>query len=55
MFRSELSTTIIDQLRTATNSNYALGSEKFKTEIEEALGRRVGPGKPSRSRSQVSS
>ena len=54
MFRSELSTTVIDQLRTATNSNYALGSEKFKTEIEEALGRRVGPGKPGRPSSQVS-
>jgi len=54
MFRSELSTTVIDQLRTATNSNYALGSEKFKTEIEEALGRRVGPGKPGRPSSKVS-
>ena len=53
MFKSELNVTVIDQVRTATNSTYALGSEKFKTEIEEALRRRIGLGKPGRPRSWV--
>ena len=44
MFKSELSPKMIDQVRMATNANYALGSEKFTAEIEEALGRRVSPG-----------
>jgi len=54
IFKSELCATIIEQVRTATNSNYALGSEKFKAETEVALGRRVSPGKPGRPRLQVS-
>jgi putative transposase len=43
MLKSELSPKIINQVRAATNSNYALGSERFRAEAEEALGRRVGP------------
>jgi putative transposase len=44
MFKSELSPKMIDDIRMATNSNYALGSGKFAAEIEKALGRRVSPG-----------
>jgi putative transposase len=51
IFKSELSPNIIDQVRAATNSNYALGSERFRAETEEGLGRRVGPGIPGRPRS----
>lgn len=40
----------IDQVRTATNGNYVLGNERFKKEIELALGRRVTPGKRGRPR-----
>lgn len=44
LFKSELSSKVVDQVRSATNSNYALGSERFRKEIEEAIGRRAGPG-----------
>ena len=50
LFKSELCSKIVDQVRVATNSNYALGSDRFKAEIEAALGRRVGPGCPGRPR-----
>ena len=53
--KSELSATVIDQVRTATYSHYALSSQKFITELEDGLGRGVRPGKPSRPLSQVSS
>ena len=44
LFKSELSAKLINEIRSATNSNYALGSEKFRIEVEDALGRRAGPG-----------
>jgi len=49
-FKAELCPELIDQVRVATNSNYALGSENFRAEIEEVLGRRAGPGTPGRPR-----
>jgi putative transposase len=51
IFKSELDPALVDQIRAATNSNYALGSEKFAAQIETALGRRASRGKPGRPRS----
>jgi putative transposase len=55
LFRNELNLGIIDEIRHATNGNYALGSERFKEEISKALGRRVTPGKSGRPRKNVCS
>jgi len=40
----------LEQVRKATNGNYVLGDERFQQEIENALGRRVTPGKRGRPR-----
>lgn len=50
LFKSEMSDELIDCIRVSTNGNYALGSTKFKEQIEAMLGRRVCPGKPGRPR-----
>ena len=44
LFRYELDIGLVDEIRKATNSNYALGSELFTKQIADALGRRVTPG-----------
>jgi hypothetical protein len=41
LFRYQLDPGLVDQIRAATNGNYALGSPKFSAEVEVALGRRV--------------
>lgn len=43
-FKSELNIELVNQIRTATLSNYALGSELFKKDVLEVLGRRVSRG-----------
>ncbi len=48
LFRAELDPGLIDQIRTATNRNYALGSDRFAAEVGAMLGRRVTPGKSGR-------
>ena len=48
LFRNELRPGIIDEIRRATNGNFALGSERFKKEMALAVGRRVTPGKSGR-------
>ena len=50
LFRHELEPGIIDEIRHTTNSNYVLGSERFKKEITKTLGRQVTPGKSGRPR-----
>jgi putative transposase len=50
LFRHELDPGLVDQLRAATNGNYAFGNQRFTEEVELALGRRVTPGKPGRPR-----
>lgn len=50
LFRYQLDFGLFDQMRDATNGNYALGSECFLAEVAAALGRRVVPGKPGRPR-----
>lgn len=48
LFRYALDIGLVDEIRKATNSNYALGSEAFIKQIEAALGRRATQGKSGR-------
>lgn len=48
LFRDQLDPGLVDELRAATNGNFALGNPRFLAEIEQALGRRVSRGKPGR-------
>lgn len=48
LFRHQLDPGLVDQIRSATNGNYALGSLRFTAEVERVLGRRVTRGKPRR-------
>jgi len=50
LFRYELEPGVIDEIREATNGNFALGTSRFKKEITAILGRRVTPGKAGRPR-----
>lgn len=48
LFRYELEPGLVDEIRRATNGNYALGNEGFATQVTAALGRRSAPGKSGR-------
>ncbi len=48
LFAHELESEVIDQIRHATNGNFALGTARFTDEIAATLGRRVTPGKAGR-------
>ncbi len=48
LFRTEVGHSIVDEIRQATHGNYALGSSRFKAEVELALGRQVSKGKVGR-------
>ena len=48
LFRFELDPGLVDEIRLATNGNFALGNSLFIAQIEQALGRRVTRGKPGR-------
>jgi putative transposase len=48
LFRQQLDLGIIDEIRSNTNGNFALGNNRFKAQIAEVLGRRVAPGAPGR-------
>lgn len=48
LFRHQLDPGIIDEIRTTTNGNFAIGNDRFKAQIAETLGRRVAPGTPGR-------
>jgi len=48
LFHYQLDPGLIDDIRTATNGNLALGGERFKQEVTAALGRRVTRGSPGR-------
>ena len=41
LFKDQLASGLADQIRHATNGNYALGSERFRQEAAAVLGRRV--------------
>jgi putative transposase len=53
LFCYDLDRGLIDQIRAATNGNYALGSPRFREQVARALGRRVSPGKSGRPRKSV--
>ncbi|MFZ5485053.1 MAG: transposase [Pseudomonadota bacterium] len=48
LFRHELDPGVVDEIRKATNGNYALGNATFAAQVSAALGRRVTPGKSGR-------
>ena len=50
LFRYQLDPGVVDDIRTTTNGNYALGSPQFQAQVAAALGRRVTPGKSGRPR-----
>ncbi|MDP2810535.1 MAG: hypothetical protein Q8O34_10350 [Rhodocyclaceae bacterium] len=50
LFRYELDPGLVDDIRRATNGNFALGSSMFAEQITAALGRRAMPGKSGRPR-----
>lgn len=54
LFRHELEAGLIDEIRRASNGNFALGNERFAAQVAAALGRRAAPGKSGRPRKQQS-
>jgi len=50
LFHYELEPGLVNEIRRATNGNYALGNERFAKEVASALGRRASPGTPGRPR-----
>lgn len=50
LFRYELELGLVDEIRRATNGNFALGSERFATEVASMIGRRAVPGVSGRPR-----
>jgi putative transposase len=50
LFRYDLEPGLVDQIRKATNGNFALGNTRFGEQITKALGRRAQPGKSGRPR-----
>lgn len=53
LFRFELEPGLVDEIRQATNGNFALGDERFAEEMAVALGRRVTPGQSGRPRKKL--
>jgi putative transposase len=50
LFCYELEPGLVNEIRHATNGNYALGNEGFAAQVVAALGRRAVPGKSGRPR-----
>ncbi len=48
LFRYELEPGFADEIRSATNGNYALGNDRFTQQVSAAIGRRVVPGRRGR-------
>jgi putative transposase len=45
LFRDQFDPGMVDEIRTTTNGNYALGNPQFQAQATVALGRRLTPGK----------
>lgn len=57
LFRAELDPGLVDQIRSASNGNFALGNARFAAQIEHALGQRATPlraGRPRKAAEPVS-
>jgi REP-associated tyrosine transposase len=52
LFRTPVNDETINEIRQATNGNFALGDEKFKEQIESLLDRRARPGRTGRPRKE---
>ncbi|NKF21929.1 transposase [Solimonas marina] len=50
LFKTDMNADLVDEIRSATNGNYVLGSERFAEQIAQVLGRRVVRGKAGRPR-----
>jgi putative transposase len=50
LFHEQLDPETVDQIRAATNGNFALGSSRFQAQVAATLGRRVTPGRSGRPR-----
>jgi len=50
LFKAHLDPELVDDIRQATNGNFALGNERFQEEAEMMLGRRVRCGQADRPR-----
>ena len=50
LFRYELDPGLVDDIRQATNGNFALGNERFAAQVANALDRRASKGKAGRPR-----
>ena len=50
LFKAHLEAETLEEIRKSTNGNFALGNERFKQEIEAALGRRARRGQSGRPR-----
>jgi putative transposase len=48
LFRHQLDDGLVDEIRSATNGNYVLGTSRFQDEVANALGRRVTRGRAGR-------
>ncbi len=53
LFRHEIEPGLVDEIRRATNGNFALGNEHFVAEVTTALGRRAIPGASGRPRKRI--
>lgn len=54
LFKAHIDQPIDNEIRSATNGNYALGNARFQEQIEHALGRRVIKGRAGRPKQEVS-
>ena len=52
LFRYHLDSGMVDEIRAATNGNFALGSARFKEQVTAAIGRRATPGLNGRPKKQ---
>ena len=48
LFKAHVEPAVMDEIRSATNGNFALGGERFQKEVEAMLGRRAGRGQAGR-------
>ena len=48
LFHGDVPAELVEKIRTSTKGNYALGSTRFRAEVERMLQRRAAPGKPGR-------
>jgi putative transposase len=48
MFRDELDSGLVDEIRSVTNGGFVLGTERFQKEIAAMLGKRTWRGSPGR-------